>query len=45
MKKACPIVLHNRNNHQEILVFNHPLAGSQLVKGTVEPLAISSDFL
>jgi hypothetical protein len=45
MKKACPIVLRNRNNHQKILVFKHPLAGIQLVKDTVEPLAISSDFL
>lgn len=33
--KACPIVLRQRNGLQ-ILVFEHPLAGVQLVKGSVE---------
>lgn len=32
--KVCPVVLRNQN--QEILLFKHPLAGVQLVKGTVE---------
>lgn len=31
--KACPIVLRR----DELLVFRHPLAGVQLVKGTIEP--------
>lgn len=34
--KACPIVLRQRGE-VEILAFRHPLAGRQLVKGTVEP--------
>ncbi|WP_282064422.1 NUDIX hydrolase [Vibrio rotiferianus] len=32
--KVCPLVLRNQNS--EILLFKHPLAGIQLVKGTVE---------
>ncbi|ETZ10244.1 DNA mistmatch repair protein MutT [Vibrio parahaemolyticus M0605] len=32
--KVCPVVLRKKN--QEILLFQHPLAGIQLVKGTVE---------
>lgn len=32
--KVCPVVLRGEN---EILMFRHPLAGVQLVKGTVEP--------
>lgn len=32
--KVCPVVLRNQN--QEILLFKHPLAGVQLVKGTIE---------
>ncbi len=32
--KVCPVVLRKQN--QEILLFQHPLAGIQLVKGTVE---------
>ena len=35
MEKACPIVL--RNERQEILLFTHPEAGVQLVKGTLKP--------
>ena len=34
--KAVPIVLRERCGVTEILVFDHPLAGRQLVKGTVE---------
>ena len=33
--KACPVVLRTRGS-REILVFEHPLAGIQLVKGTIE---------
>lgn len=36
VEKACPVVLRRRNE-VEILAFIHPLAGRQLVKGTVEP--------
>jgi len=38
--KACPVVLRRSRsapNDVEILAFKHPLAGFQLVKGTVEP--------
>ena len=34
--KACPVVIRKKNVH-EILAFEHPLAGMQLVKGTIEP--------
>ncbi|MHC8286071.1 NUDIX domain-containing protein [Pseudomonas sp. XS1P51] len=34
--KACPVVLRNIEQ-LEILAFRHPLAGLQLVKGSVEP--------
>lgn len=34
--KACPAVLRTRQS-LEILAFEHPLAGFQLVKGSVEP--------
>ena len=37
IKKACPIVISKRNSVNKILVFRHPLAGIQLVKGTIEP--------
>ncbi len=36
MNKACPVVLRKVNDEIEILVFSHPLAGNQLVKGTIE---------
>lgn len=39
--KVCPLVLRKQN--REILLFKHPLAGVQLVKGTVEPF--DCDFL
>lgn len=32
--KVCPVVLRKQN--QELLLFKHPLAGIQLVKGTIE---------
>jgi len=35
--KAVPVVLRKSASGTEVLVFNHPLAGAQLVKGTVEP--------
>ncbi|MDT4859369.1 NUDIX domain protein [compost metagenome] len=34
--KACPVVLRD-SGEPEILAFEHPLAGIQLVKGTIEP--------
>ena len=37
VQKVCPIVSRCSNETQEILMFRHPLAGIQLVKGTVEP--------
>ncbi len=35
--KAVPVVLRTTHERLEVLLFEHPLAGSQLVKGTVEP--------
>ena len=35
-QKTCPVVLRSLGNSLEILAFRHPLAGSQLVKGTVD---------
>lgn len=34
--KACPVVIRD-HGHIEILAFEPPLAGLQLVKGTIEP--------
>ncbi len=34
--KACPVILRQREGRLQILAFRHPLAGPQLVKGTVE---------
>jgi 8-oxo-dGTP pyrophosphatase MutT (NUDIX family) len=36
-EKVCPVVLRRRGESVEILAFRHPIAGFQLVKGTVEP--------
>lgn len=36
--KACPVVLRNRDGAAELLAFRHPLAGIQLVKGSIERL-------
>ena len=41
MNKACPVVLRHNNNNLELLAFEHPTAGNQLVKGNInkdEPL-------
>ena len=35
--KACPVVVRHNQDRIEILAFRHPLAGCQLVKGTIEP--------
>ncbi len=35
--KACPVVLRAAPGGTEVLVFRHPRAGVQLVKGTIEP--------
>jgi ADP-ribose pyrophosphatase YjhB (NUDIX family) len=35
-QKACPVVLRETDLGVEILAFRHPLAGCQLVKGTIE---------
>ena len=34
--KACPVLLRRREGRLQILAFRHPLAGCQIVKGTVE---------
>ena len=36
VNKACPVVLRETLGAKELLVFEHPLAGIQLVKGTIE---------
>ena len=36
MNKACPVVLRHKNNKLELLVFEHPDAGNQLVKGGIK---------
>lgn len=35
--KACPVLLRRRGAVLEVLAFEHPEAGCQLVKGTIEP--------
>ena len=37
MNKACPVVLRPGKENPELLVFRHPNAGMQLVKGSIEP--------
>ncbi len=39
--KVCPVVLRKSGNYRELLLFEHPLADVQLVKGTLEPSDIS----
>ena len=34
--KACPVLLRRREGRLQLLAFRHPLAGCQIVKGTVE---------
>ena len=36
MNRACPVVLRNKNDQFELLVFKHPEAGIQLVKGNIK---------
>lgn len=36
VKKAVPVVVRKSFHGIELLVFDHPLAGRQLVKGTIE---------
>lgn len=37
IERACPVVVRRRNDHKwELLAFEHPLAGLQLVKGRIE---------
>jgi 8-oxo-dGTP pyrophosphatase MutT (NUDIX family) len=35
--KVCPVLLRQRREQWQILAFRHPLAGTQLIKGTLEP--------
>ena len=36
MNKACPVLLRQNGKYTQILAFRHPLAGIQLVKGSIE---------
>ena len=36
MNKVCPVILRKKNQILEVLLFKHPTAGIQLVKGTIE---------
>lgn len=36
-QKVCPVVLRHQDDGWQILVFRHPKAGTQLIKGTLEP--------
>lgn len=38
LQKACPVVLRRTAIRTEILAFRHPIAGCQLVKGTIESM-------
>lgn len=36
-ERVCPVVVRQRNDHKwELLAFEHPIAGLQLVKGRIE---------
>ena len=37
MEKACAVVLHPDGAPLRLLAFEHPMAGTQFVKGTIEP--------
>lgn len=37
VQKVCPIVIRDIDRGRQILVFRHPSAGVQIVKGTVDP--------
>jgi len=43
MNKACPIILRKIRDELEILAFEHPLAGNQLVKGSIEKDELLAD--
>lgn len=34
--KACPVILREDGGQRQILAFQHPLAGNQIIKGTIE---------
>ncbi len=34
--KVCPVLIRLKDDEWQILAFHHPLAGDQLVKGTIE---------
>lgn len=36
MNKACPVVTKSVNGSEFLLCFTHPIAGNQIVKGTIE---------
>lgn len=36
MNKACPVVLRHKNNTLQLLAFEHPNDGNQLVKGNIK---------
>ena len=36
-QKVCPVLLRGSLPDRQILAFRHPLAGKQIVKGTVKP--------
>ena len=36
MNKACPVILRHNNNKLELLAFEHPTKGKQLVKGGIK---------
>ncbi len=36
IQKVVPVIIRSFDNRQELLLFKHPKAGVQLVKGTVE---------
>ncbi len=42
-RKACPVVFCIRHGIAHILAFKHPVAGHQLVKGTIEQEETSPD--
>ena len=37
VEKVCPIIIRELNGSVQLLVFRHPSAGVQIVKGTLEP--------
>ena len=36
VEKVCPVIFRENNGLRQILAFRHPLAGLQIVKGTIE---------